>query len=168
MWISINRKKNVSWKEKMAYNGRFRPTNPEKYRGDVTKIQWRSSWELKFFRYVDRHPDVIWWQSEELAIPYISPIDGKVHRYFPDVILKKRMGPDKYAILMIEIKPDKQTRGPDISKKNATPSGRISRRYLNEVKTFGINDAKWRAARKYCEERGWHFEIMTEKSLGIK
>lgn len=152
----------------LAYKGRFKPTNPEKYRGDPTNIVYRSSWEFRFFRFVDLHPDVIWWQSEEVTIPYMSPIDNKMHRYFPDVILNKRVGPDKYETVMIEIKPKSQTRPPDISKKNNTPTGRISRRYINEVKTYGINEAKWMAARKYCDDRGWKFEIMTENHLGIK
>lgn len=91
-----------------------------------------------------------------------------MHRYFPDVVLNKRVGPDKYETVMIEIKPKSQTRPPDISKKNNTPTGRMSRRYINEVKTYGINEAKWVAARKYCDSRGWKFEIMTETHLGIK
>jgi len=69
---------------------------------------------------------------------------------------------------MVEIKPYKQTLPPDPSKKNATKTGRISRRYLNEVKNYGINDAKWKAARNYCADRGWEFVIMTEKELGVK
>ena len=152
----------------MAYKGRYRPTNIEKYKGDPTKIIYRSSWELKFFRYIDRHPDIIWWQSEEISIPYISPIDGKPHRYYPDVVLQRRVGEDKYEIVMIEIKPEKQTRAPDLSKRNATKTGRISRRYLNEVKNYGVNEAKWEQARNYCKQRGWRFEVMTEKHLGIK
>ena len=152
----------------MAYHGRFRPENPQKYRGDPTNIVYRSMWECKFFRFIDRHPDVIWWQSEELAIPYLSPIDGKMHRYFPDVILNKRIADDQFETVMIEIKPEKQTIPPDPSKKNKTPSGRISRRYLNEVKTYGINDAKWKAARQYCNSKGWTFQIMTEKHLNIR
>jgi hypothetical protein len=152
----------------MAYKGRFRPANPQKYRGDPTNIVYRSLWEFKFFKFIDLHPDVIWWQSEEVAIPYLSPIDGKMHRYFPDVILHKKVGDDKFETVMIEIKPEGQTRPPDISKKNKTPTGRISRRYLNEVKTFGINDAKWKAARQYCSAKGWKFEIMTEKHLNIR
>lgn len=150
----------------MAHKGRFRPKNPLKYKGDPTKIIYRSSWELKVFRFCDRHPDVIWWQSEELAIPYVSPIDGKTHRYFPDVIMKKRYDADKYQVLMIEIKPKKQTLPPDIKKKNATPTGRVSRRYLNEVKTYGVNSAKWEAAERYCRERGWVFQKMTEDHIG--
>ena len=124
-------------------------------------------WEFKFFRHVDEHPDVIWWQSEEVAIPYYSPIDGKMHRYFPDVIVHTKTPNGQTKTLMIEIKPKGQTRPPDI--KNArTAKGRQSRRYLNEVKTWGINEAKWKAARAYCAQKGWQFQIYTEHELGIK
>ena len=152
----------------MSYKGKFRPKNPEKYKGDPTKIIYRSLWEFKFFRAIDDHPDVVWWASEEYIVPYMSPIDGRVHRYFPDVVFCKKTPEGKTETIMIEIKPQKQTMPPDIKKKNATPSGRISRRYLNEVKTYGINEAKWKAAQRYCQERGWKFEIMTEVELGIK
>jgi len=153
----------------MAYKGKFRPKNPSKYKGDAGKITYRSLWELKFFRVVDTHPDIIWWASEEHIVPYTSPIDGKRHRYFPDVVVHKIDRSDgKKKTIMIEIKPYAQTLPPDISKRNKTPSGRISRRYLNEVKTFGVNDAKWKAARHYCADRGWEFIIMTERELGIK
>jgi len=152
----------------MAYKGRFRPKNPAKYKGDPTKIIYRSLWEFKFFRFVDEHPDVIWWQSEEVIVPYRSPIDSRVHRYFPDVIVHKKSPEGKIQTIMIEIKPYKQTLPPDPSKKNNTPSGRVSRRYLNEVKNYGINSAKWKAARQYCADRGWEFVIMTEKELGVR
>jgi len=125
-------------------------------------------WEFKFFRFVDEHPDVIWWQSEEVAIPYYSPIDGKRHRYFPDVIVHRKTHEGKAMTTMIEIKPKAQTRPPDIKNKNKTKTGRVSRRYLNEVKTWGINEAKWKAARAYCAQRGWEFKIYTEHELGIK
>jgi len=152
----------------VAYSGRFRPKNPNKYKGDPSKIIYRSMWEFKFFRYVDEHTDVIWWASEEYVIQYMSPIDGKMHRYFPDVVLRKKTPSGDTETIMIEIKPKSQTKPPDITKKNATPSGRISKRYINEVKTYGTNDAKWKAARKFCEERGWKFAIFTETELGIK
>jgi hypothetical protein len=152
----------------LAYRGKFRPKNPGKYKGDYTKITYRSLWEFKFFRYIDEHPDVIWWQSEEVVVPYMSPIDGKRHRYFPDVVLCKKIPNGTIETIMIEIKPFKQTTPPDISKKNATKTGRVSRRYINEVKTYGVNEAKWISARKFCAERGWKFEIFTEKELGIK
>lgn len=69
---------------------------------------------------------------------------------------------------MIEIKPKAQTRPPDPRKKNQTKTGAVSRRYINEVKTYGINEAKWKAARGFCADRGWEFVIMTEDHLGIK
>jgi hypothetical protein len=152
----------------LAYKGKFRPTNPSKYRGDPSKIIYRSSWECKFFRYVDKHPDVIWWASEEYIVPYRSPIDGKMHRYFPDVVVHKKLPNGSKVTTMIEIKPYAQTLPPNPKKKNNTPSGRVSRRYLNEVKTYGVNEAKWKAARNYCMDRGWSFIIMTEHHLGIK
>ena len=152
----------------MAYNGRFRPKNPAKYKGDPTKIIYRSMWEFKFFRHVDEHPDVIWWQSEEISIPYASPLDGKRHRYFPDVVVHMKLPDGNYKTMMIEIKPKAQTRPPDISKKNDTKTGRVSRKFLKEVQTYGINDAKWKAARIYCSQRGWEFQIWTEDHLGIK
>lgn len=152
----------------MAYKGRFKPKNPNKYKGDPSKIIYRSLWELKFFRYIDQHPDVIWWASEEYIVPYMSPIDGKMHRYFPDVVVRKKTPEGKLETIMIEIKPKGQTIAPDPRRRNATPSGRISRRYINEVKTYGVNEAKWKAAKRYCDERNWKFIIMTEDHLGIK
>lgn len=154
----------------MALKGRFKPKNPEKYRGDASKIIYRSSWELKFLRIMDEDKDVIWYQSEEIAIPYKSPVDGKIHRYFPDVVYHKVIDGVPKTI-MVEIKPHAQTLPPNPAKKNNTPTGRISRRYLNEVKRFGINDAKWEAAERFCQSRGWMFVKLTEhdlKYLGIK
>lgn len=139
----------------------FRPRNPSKYNGDHTHIVYRSSWELKFMRYLDAHKDVISWSSEELAIPYRSPIDGKMHRYFPDFIVKKRNPSGEVEVLLIEVKPEKETRPPAIQKKP-------TKRYLREVYTWGVNDAKWKAAREYCKDRKWRFLIFTEKDLGIK
>lgn len=152
----------------LAYSGRFRPKNPAKYKGDPTKIIYRSMWEFKFFRYIDEHPDVIWWASEEYAIPYLSPIDNKRHRYFPDVVVHRKTPDGNTKTLMIEIKPKAQTKPPDVSKRNDTKTGRVSRRYLNEVKTWGTNEAKWKAARIWCAQRGWEFQIYTEDQLGIK
>ena len=152
----------------MAYSGRFRPKNPAKYKGDPTKVIYRSMWEFKFFRYVDEHPDVIWWASEEYAIPYMSPLDNKRHRYFPDVVVHRKTPDGSVKTLMIEIKPKSQTKPPDIKKKNDTKTGRVSRRYLNEVKTWGINEAKWKAAHIWCAQRGWEFHLYTEDQLGIK
>ena len=111
-------------------------------------------------RYFDDHPDVLEWASEELVIPYVSPLDNRVHRYFPDFWIKMRDITGKICVRVIEIKPEKQTKPPVVQKKR-------TKKYITEVATWGINTKKWEAARNYCMERGWSFHIMTEKELGI-
>ncbi len=140
--------------------GVFKPKNPHKYKGDPTNIIYRSSWELKFMLYCDAHPDILLWSSEEIVIPYLSPIDGRWHRYFPDFLLKKRTKDKKVETDLIEIKPYAQTQAPQ--RKN-----KADRVYLNEVYTWGVNTSKWNAAYRYCLERGWKFIIMTEKKSYI-
>lgn len=151
----------------MSYKGKFKPRNPAKYKGDPTKIIYRSLWEKKVFHDCDTHPDVLWWQSEEISVLYRVEWEppNKTHRYYPDIVLCKKAGDGKTETLMIEIKPHAQTKEPNIAKKNNTPTGRVSRRYLNEVKTFGVNSAKWKAAEQFCLARGWKFVIMTEKDI---
>lgn len=143
------------------YQGYFKPNNPEKYRGDPTNIIYRSRWELLFMRFCDKHKDVKQWASEEVVIPYRSPIDGKIHRYYPDFWIKKINRQGKYDTVLIEVKPFYQTVEPKVQKKP-------TKRYLSEVKTWGINSSKWKAAQEYCKDRGWQFQIITEKELGIK
>ena len=144
----------------MAYKGRFTPTNPQKYKGDVSKIIWRSTWELKVMIFLDKQPAILQWSSEEHSIPYISPIDGRLHRYFPDFFVKKRTSSGKIVSQIIEVKPQKQTMAPKLQK-------RLTPKYIAEVKTWGINEAKWKAAEQFCEECGWEFVKLTENDLGI-
>ena len=144
----------------MAYKGKFKPRNTNKYKGNPTNIIYRSLWELKLMRYLDEHPDVVSWSSEEIAIPYKSPIDGRYHRYFPDFKITKKDKEGSTSTLLVEVKPLNQTRPPEVSKK-------ITKKYINEVATWGINQAKWKAAADFCEDRNWKFSIMTEKELGI-
>lgn len=143
-----------------TYKGIFKPKNPNKYRGDPTNIIYRSRWELLFMQYCDSHPDIIQWASEELVIPYRSPLDGKVHRYFPDFWIKKVNRERKTETVVVEIKPWAQTKEP-------IPQNKLTKKYLYEVQTWGVNSSKWIAADKYCKERGWKFMIMTEKELGV-
>jgi hypothetical protein len=144
----------------MAYKGKFQPRNPQKYLGDPSNIIYRSRWELKFMGWLDSHPGVLQWGSEELIIPYRSPIDGRVHRYFPDFIIKKKTPDGKIDTVIVEIKPFAQTKPPAVQTK-------ATKRYITEVQTWGINSSKWEAAVNYCKDRGWKFEIITEKELGI-
>ena len=136
-------------------SGKYKVKNPQKYRGNPSKVYYRSSWELKFFNYCDKNPDVIQWSSEEVVIPYKSPIDGKWHRYFPDVWMKTHN--DTY---LIEIKPFKETKEPK-------RRSRVTKQYLYEVKTWGINSSKWKAAQEFCADRKWKFKIITEKELKL-
>jgi hypothetical protein len=146
-----------------AYSGRFTPKNPQKYKGDPTKIIYRSSWELRVMGYLDNNPNIIQWASEELAIPYKSPIDGKWHRYFPDFVVKMRDRDGKVTVKMLEVKPKAQSVPPTIKKGSSKPS----KKYLKEVMTWGINSSKWEAAKEYCADRNWQFVVLTEKELGL-
>ena len=145
----------------MAYKGYFNPKNPKKYKGDPTNIIYRSRWELKLMCYLDEQLNILSWGSEEIVIPYRSPIDGRVHRYFPDFIVTKINTSGKKETSLIEVKPAKQTKPPEKKSK-------ITKTYLTEVKAWGINEAKWKAANEYCVHMGWSFHIFTEKELGIK
>ena len=145
----------------MAYKGKFSPKNPKKYRGDPTGIIYRSLWELKVMKYLDDNRNVLEWCSEEVAIPYISPVDNRPHRYFPDFIVRMLMPDGKTKTVMIEVKPKAQTREPKIPTKK-------TRKYLTEVMTWGVNQAKWKAATEYCLDRQWEFKLITEVELGIK
>jgi hypothetical protein len=144
----------------MAYQGIFRPKNPKKYIGDSNNIVYRSSWECRVMNWFDQNDDIISWASEELIVPYKSPIDNRFHRYFPDFIVKVKTRDGTMKTLMIEVKPKKQTLPPE-QKKRAT------KQYVNEVVTYGVNQAKWKAAQEYCLDRGWEFKIMTEEHLGL-
>lgn len=144
-----------------SYQGYFKPKNPQKYKGDPTNIVYRSSWELKLMTYLDLHKDIVTWGSEELFIPYRSPIDNKIHRYFPDFIVTKINKEGKKETALIEVKPAAQTKPPKKQEK-------VTRKYITEVTTWGINEAKWKAANEYCKDRGWSFHIFSERELGIK
>lgn len=146
----------------MSYKGYFKPQNPQKYKGNPTNIIYRSRWEWKLMQYLDMHPDVIEWSSEEFFIPYRSPVDNRIHRYFPDFCIKKiNKDTNKTETVVIEVKPAVQTREPVKQKK-------VTRRYITEVMTYGVNQAKWKAANEFCADRNWQFVIMTEKELGIQ
>lgn len=138
--------------------GFYYPKNPKKYKGDPSNVVFRSSWEKKLFIWLDTNEYVVEWGSEEIVVPYISPVDSKPHRYFVDVYAEIRSSSGKTTTYLIEVKPYAQTMQPQI-KKNVT------KRYINEVCTWGVNEAKWKAAREYCRQRGWEFKILTEKEL---
>jgi hypothetical protein len=142
------------------YRGKYPVKNREKYDGDSSIVVYRSLWERQVFRWCDDTPEVTRWSSEETVIPYRCRSDGKTHRYFVDLKIIFASG----QTYLIEIKPKKQTQEPKVKT-------RKTRAYITEVLTYAKNISKWEAAREYCADRGWSFEVWTEdtiKGLGIK
>jgi hypothetical protein len=144
----------------MAYSGKFRPSNIQKYRGDHLNIIYRSLWERKFMVYCDKNENILEWGSEEIVIPYRSPLDGRIHRYFPDFYIKVRESTGKIQKYIIEIKPKKQCIEPQKQKKH-------TKTYIREVTEYAKNQAKWKAASEYCKDRLLQFKVLTEDHLGV-
>ena len=144
----------------MSYKGKYYPSYPRKYKGDPTNIIYRSLWERKFMVYCDKNDNILEWASEEIAIPYRSPVDNRVHRYFPDFYMKVKERGGKIKRYVIEVKPAKQTKPP------AKPK-RQTKGYIREAYEYAKNQAKWKMAREVCADRQWEFKVVTEKELGI-
>lgn len=144
-----------------SYTGKYKVINPQKYKGDPTSVTYRSLWERKFMKYCDTNSNVLAWFSEEIHIPYRSPVDGRIHRYFPDFFIKLKEPNGTIKKYLIEIKPSKQTVPPK------KPS-RQTKRYISEAYEYAKNQAKWEAAREYCLDRGWDFKVLTEHDLNVK
>jgi hypothetical protein len=143
-----------------TYKGKFRVDNPGKYKGDINNIVYRSLWELRFMKWCDKNPSVEEWGSETVIVPYISPLDRKVHRYFVDFYVKVRSKTGDLQKYLIEIKPERFTKPPAIPKKK-------TKKFIDEVFQYGVNDAKWKAAFEFCKDRNMTFMILTEKDLGL-
>ena len=145
----------------MSYKGRYSPSYPRKYKGNPSNIIYRSLWERKFMVYCDLNENILEWGSEEIAIPYRSPIDNRVHRYFADFYVKLKETTGKIKKYIIEVKPKRQTKPPSRPK-------RQTKGYLREVYEYARNQAKWEAAVDYCKDRLYEFKVMTEDELGVK
>jgi hypothetical protein len=143
-----------------TWKGRFIPKNISKYKGDYRNIIYRSSWELKFMKYCDMNENIIEWHSEEIFIPYRSPLDGKIHRYFVDFYIKVCDVNGNFQKYLVEVKPKKQTKEPKKQK-------RMTKSYIYEVTEYIKNQSKWQAAREYCDDHGMQFKIITETELKI-
>jgi len=136
----------------MAYSGRYKVININKYKGDFTKVVYRSLWEKYVFQWCDNNTNVKEWSSEEVVIPYYYDVDKKYHRYFVDLKIVT-----KEKTMLVEIKPAKETE-PPIGEKR-------TKKYINEGLTYIKNMNKWEAANEYAKDRGWEFQIWTEKTL---
>lgn len=143
-----------------SYKGKYKPQNPGKYIGDTEDIVYRSLWERKFMVFCDTNESVLGWSSENIAIPYFSPIDNSYHKYFPDFLLKIKNKHGQIEIYLVEIKPEKQCKKPE--KKNKS-----NKTFLKEMTQWVINSKKWEAARKFADDNNWQFKILTEKTLKV-
>jgi hypothetical protein len=132
----------------MSYKGKYQPSYPQKYKGNPTNIVYRSLWERKFMVYCDTNEKILEWGSEEIVLPYRSPIDNRIHRYFPDFYIKVLESSGQIKKYLIEIKPKRQTVPPPKPK-------RQTKGYISE-------------AYEYCDDRNWEFKVLTEDELGIK
>lgn len=145
----------------MAYSGFYKPLNPKKYKGNPSNIIYRSLWERKFMVFCDINENIVEWGSEEIVVPYRSPIDGRIHRYYVDFYIKTKTKTGDSKKYLIEVKPKKQTVQPTPNPKRKTKTWR------DAVLTFMKNKAKWEAAKDYCEDRQMQFLILTEDHLGV-
>jgi hypothetical protein len=135
----------------MAYKTRFTPKNPNKYIGTKKELTCRSLWERRVCKFLDENSKVIKWSFEEVEIPYVSPLDKKVHRYIPDFLVQVEQAHQKKSML-IEVKPKKQV------KLRESASGK-------ERLMFAINKAKWEAAQRFCQKHNIEFKILTEEEI---
>lgn len=148
---------------KKSYKGLYTPRFPDKYIGDVKKIVFRSLLELSVMEYLDKNSQVIKWGSEELIIPYFSPVRRKVtgepNRYITDFIVKVKSDKSDtgFKVIIVEVKPYTQTIEPKKQK--------MTRKYLSEVADYAQNQAKWKAAREFCEKQGWEFVVITDRDI---
>lgn len=146
------------------YQGYYKMVNPQKYRGNPTEVIYRSSWEKKFMLYCDLNPGILQWESEPFKIPYVD-FFGKKRNYIPDflIITRNAENPDFYKKILIEIKPDKEIREPEI------PQGYISPKQLKNIE-YGYsvwmkNKHKWAYSTEWCKKNDLEFRIITEKHL---
>ena len=141
----------------MAYKSKYKPKNPQKYVGNPNNIICRSLWERTFCKYLDENINIVRWSSEELQIPYVSPVDNKVHMYYPDFLFEIKKN-EEVETLVVEIKPKKQTKQPEIGSKS-------KRTFITETLQFEINKSKWKSASDFCNKNGWKFVILTEDNI---
>ncbi len=141
------------------HQGQFAPKNPSKYAGDLSKIIYRSGWERKAMIFFDENPSILKWGSEEVIVPYVSPLDGRPHRYYPDFVIKIKTRDGTIQNVMVEIKPAAQCEPPKQKKQ--------TKRMITETQTYMVNQAKWQAAEEFCKRNNMKFQVVTEYDLGL-
>jgi hypothetical protein len=143
----------------MPYKGKYRPEIPSKYVGDPANIIYRSLLERRFMVFCDKNPNILKWASEEMFVPYYSPIDKKMHRYYVDFVIEVLEKNGSVKTYLIEIKPSRQCKVPKES------TNKSNKTFLKEMKNWVINNSKWKAAEDFAKKQNWEFKIITEENL---
>ena len=144
-----------------SIKSKYKPRNPRKYKGNPNNIVCRSNWEKRFCQWCDTNESILLWASEEFSIPYLSPLDRRIHQYYPDFLIKVQEGGGAIRDYVIEVKPKKQCKPP-------TRKSKVTKSYIYEVTEYAKNMAKWKAAEEFCKDRMWEFKVLTEDELGIR
>lgn len=145
--------------------GYFQAKNPHKYVGDPGQIIYRSSWEHRFMTWCDIHPSIVKWGSEPVGIPYQNPVSGNVNNYYVDFYMVTEKADGTKQGYLVEVKPEKQKYPPDQKKLMENRTAKRLMRYNQELKTYLVNQAKWKAAQHFAQTRGMLFKIADENFL---
>ena len=145
-------------KDQPIHQGQFNPKFTDKYVGNLSEIYFRSGWELKFMRHCDMSNDVLRWSSEAVMVPYTSPIDHRVHRYYIDFYIEVKNSEGNKSAWILEVKPTKHTKMP---KRPLKESVKSLHNYVNEVKRVLVNQAKFKAARNFAKMNDIKFGVVT-------
>lgn len=143
-------------------HGKYQVINPQKYIGDIYNIIFRSSWEKRFCYYCDSNPNIIKWSSEPIAIKYWNPIDKKEHEYHVDYYIQVKKTDGSTQDWLLEVKPKSQYS----LKEKPVFEGRVTekriRAYNEKLKIWITNRAKFEAATRFAEARGYKFGTIDE------
>ena len=146
----------------MSYRGKYTIKDKSKYAGDHKKVVYRSLWERRLMVYCDKQKSVVEWGSEEIVIPYYSPLDGKMHRYYPDFYMTVRQKDGSIKKFIVEVKPKKDMKQPPANPKKRTKA------WLKSVRTYAMNKAKFKYAEDFCKDKNLEFLILNEDHLAPK
>jgi len=140
--------------------GIYKPINPHKYINNKP-IEYRSQLEFDYMHKIDKSDNVISWGSETVVIEYFNPVKQSMARYFTDLCLETK----SHGRLIVEIKPEKEKVAINESKEPKRSKRKKESTYRYELGMYKINESKWKAAKRYCQDRGWEFMVVTEKDL---
>jgi hypothetical protein len=166
------------------HQGNFIPENKEKVLklNSQGGIYYRSSYELRFMKFLDRNKSVKVWGSECITIPYQlthyeknGDISIKTHNYYPDFYYEIYQKDGAIKKVIAEVKPHSEYSDVILleEKKFKVPDNPSLKKLKNieyRLKTSQKNSEKWKTMIKFCDKKGWDFIVITEdilKKLGL-